>query len=66
MGHDASLGDGDGLLLHRLVDRRPVRVVHLVELVYEADALVGQDEGAGLQGPLLGQLRALGRAGVTT
>ena len=34
-GDDAGLGDGDALLLHGLVDARPVCVVHL------------QDESAG-------------------
>ena len=28
-GHDASLGDGDALLLHGLVDAGPVLIVHL-------------------------------------
>ena len=36
-GGDARLRDGDGLLLHRLVDGDAVFVAHLVELVY-ADA----------------------------
>lgn len=31
-GGDASLGDGDGLLLHRLMDRYSVLLPHLVEL----------------------------------
>ena len=50
--HDARLGDGDGLLLHRLVDGHAVLVVHLVELVDEADAPVGHDQGTALQNPL--------------
>ncbi len=38
-GDDAGLGDGDGLLLHGLVDGRAVLVVHLVKLVDQAHAL---------------------------
>mmetsp|Transcript_38657 Transcript_38657/g.60410 ORF Transcript_38657/g.60410 Transcript_38657/m.60410 type:complete len:484 (+) Transcript_38657:192-1643(+) len=48
-GGDAGLGDRDRLLLHHLVDRRPVVLVHLVELVDAADAPVGQHQGAALQ-----------------
>ena len=50
--HNARLGDGDALLLHGLVDTGPVLVVHLVELVDETDALVGQHQGPGLLGDL--------------
>ncbi|RUP50979.1 hypothetical protein BC936DRAFT_136751 [Jimgerdemannia flammicorona] len=39
-GGDTGLGDGDGLLLHDLVDRRAVGLVHLVELVDAADTVV--------------------------
>jgi hypothetical protein len=45
---DAGLADRDGLLLHDLVDRRPVRLVHLVKLVDAADAVVGENERASL------------------
>lgn len=48
------LGDGDGLLLHHLVDGRAVGVGHLVELVDAADALVGEHQGSALQGHLAG------------
>lgn len=41
-GDNASFRDGDGLLLHRLVDGSSVLVVHLVELVDQANAAVGQ------------------------
>mmetsp|Transcript_816 Transcript_816/g.1813 ORF Transcript_816/g.1813 Transcript_816/m.1813 type:complete len:317 (-) Transcript_816:1085-2035(-) len=51
-GHDASLRNRDGLLLHGLMDGRPVLVVHLVELVDEADAIVCQDHSTALEGPL--------------
>ena len=54
-GHDAGFGDGDGLLLHSLVDGGPVLVVHLVEFVDEAGALVCEDEGTAFEGPFLGQ-----------
>ena len=50
--HDARLRDRDRLLLHRLVDRRPVRVVHLVELVDETGTLVGEDQRTALERPL--------------
>ena len=40
--HDAGLGDGDGLLLHDLVDGGAVGLVHLVELVDAADSCWGQ------------------------
>ncbi|KAJ7778395.1 hypothetical protein B0H16DRAFT_1846620 [Mycena metata] len=37
---NARLGDGNGLLLHRLVDRNLVRNIHLVEFVDGTDAVV--------------------------
>lgn len=49
------LGDGDGLLLHHLVNGRAVGVGHLVELVDAADALVGEHQGSALEGHLAGQ-----------
>lgn len=49
------LSDGDGLLLHHLVDGRAVGVGHLVKLVDAADALVGEHQGSALQGHLTGQ-----------
>lgn len=49
---DAGLGDRDGLLLHGLVDGGAVVVVHLVELVNEADALIGLHHRSCLQLPL--------------
>ena len=51
-GHNARLGDGDRLLLHGLVNARAILVVHLVELVDDAHALVGEHESARLQRPL--------------
>jgi hypothetical protein len=45
-GDDAGLGDGDGLLLHDLVQDGARGLGHLVELVDAADAAVGQDQGA--------------------
>lgn len=43
------LSDGDGLLLHHLVDGCAVGVGHLVELIDAADALVGEHQGAAFQ-----------------
>lgn len=48
-GHDARLGNGNGLLLHHLVYGRTIRVSHLVELIDAADALIGQHQGAALE-----------------
>mmetsp|Transcript_120074 Transcript_120074/g.209026 ORF Transcript_120074/g.209026 Transcript_120074/m.209026 type:complete len:407 (+) Transcript_120074:575-1795(+) len=48
-GRDACLGDGDGLLLHGLVDGHLVVAPHLVELVDAHDAPVCQHQGASLQ-----------------
>lgn len=42
-GDDAGLGDRDGLLLHSFVNGRPVRVIHLVKLVDQAVALIGEN-----------------------
>lgn len=53
-GGDAGFGDGDGLLLHDFVDGGSVGVVHLVELVDAADAVVGEDEGAALEDHFVG------------
>ena len=50
---DAGLADGDGLLLHDLVNRRAVGVLHLVELVDARNAAVGQDKGAPFQHELV-------------
>lgn len=50
---DTRFGDGDGLLLHRLVDRSTIRVVHLVKLVDEAVAFIGKHERAALERPFL-------------
>mmetsp|Transcript_6 Transcript_6/g.8 ORF Transcript_6/g.8 Transcript_6/m.8 type:complete len:230 (+) Transcript_6:715-1404(+) len=46
---DASLGDGDGLLLHDLMDGHPVDVAHLVELVDAHHPSVRQHHRARLQ-----------------
>ena len=48
-GGDAGLGDGDGLLLHGLVDRDPILVAHLVELVDAHDPTVGQHHRPALE-----------------
>ena len=50
---DAGLCDGDGLLLHGLVDGDLVLDVHLVELVNAADAIVSQHQGTGLDRKLV-------------
>jgi len=54
-GQDAGLGDRDCLLLHHLVDGRPVGVGHLIKLVDAADAAIGQHQGATFQGHLARQ-----------
>lgn len=56
------LGDGECLLLHDLVQHRPRALVHLVELVDAADAIVTQDQGPRLQHelPRLGVLGDIG------
>mmetsp|Transcript_136874 Transcript_136874/g.425214 ORF Transcript_136874/g.425214 Transcript_136874/m.425214 type:complete len:384 (-) Transcript_136874:1200-2351(-) len=47
---DACLRNGDGLLLHGLVDGYPVLDVHLVKLVDTHDARICEHHGATLQG----------------
>lgn len=59
---NAHLGDGEGLLLHDLVQHGARAVAHLVELVDAADAVVAQHQRAGLQDQLPG-LRVLGHVG---
>ena len=49
---DSSLGDGDALLFHGLVDACSVLVVHLVKLVDKTDTLVSKHKRATLQDPL--------------
>ena len=49
---DASLGNGDGLLFHRLVDGHLIFDVHLVEFVNAADAVVCKHQGACLDAKL--------------
>eukprot|EP00968_Pinguiococcus_pyrenoidosus_P028088 scaffold7625_cov277-Pinguiococcus_pyrenoidosus.AAC.7 len=46
---DPGFRDAHRLLLHHFVDRRPILVVHLVELVNAADALVRQHERPALE-----------------
>ncbi|KAH3703434.1 hypothetical protein DPMN_078470 [Dreissena polymorpha] len=53
---DPSLGDGDGLLFHGLMDSHLVLGVHLVKLINAADAIVSQHEGASLDHKLMGLL----------
>lgn len=48
------LGDGEGLLLHDLVQHRAGVVTHLVELVDAADAVVAQHKRTRLQHQLPG------------
>ena len=47
-GGDARLGDGDGLLLHGLVDGDAVLLAHLVELVDADDATVRKNHRTSL------------------
>ena len=42
--HYTSFRDGYTLLFHRLMDTRPIRIVHLVKLIDTADTAVAQDE----------------------
>ena len=49
---DSCFGDGNRLLFHRLVDRRPVRVVHFIELINKAVALVRKDQCTTFKRPL--------------
>lgn len=51
---DIYLCNGEGLLLHDLVQHGARVVAHLVELVDAADAVVAQDQRAGLQHQLPG------------
>jgi len=51
-GDNTCLGDRDGLLLHGLMYGCPILIVHLIELVDEAQPLVSEDERATLQRPL--------------
>ena len=48
-GVDASLGNGDSLLLHGLVDSDTVVLAHLVELINADQTTVGQYHGTSLQ-----------------
>ena len=62
---DACLGNSDAALLHRLVNRRSVQLVHLVKLVNANDATIGQDHCACLKTPLA-RLIVLGDGGSET
>lgn len=53
-GGNTSLGDGDGLLLHDFVNCRAIVVVHLVEFIDGADAVVSEHKGATLEDHLVG------------
>ena len=73
-GLDTRLGDGDGLLLHHLlktrskkyfVDGGAVRVIHLIELINAANAVIGQDQSAALDLQLVG-LRVAQHTGCQT
>lgn len=46
------LGNGEGLLLHDLVQHRTRAVTHLVELVDTANAVIAQHQRSGLQNQL--------------
>lgn len=48
------LGNGEGLLLHDLMQHGARAVTHLVELVDAADAVVAQHQSSGLQDQLPG------------
>lgn len=53
--HNPRLGNGNRLLLHGLMNRRAILIVHLVELIDQADAPVRQHERPALKRPLGGQ-----------
>ena len=48
-GRDAGFGDRDRLLLHDFVNVCAVSLIHLVELIDAADAVVREDEGSAFQ-----------------
>jgi len=48
-GGDARLGNGDGLLLHGLVNGHPVVLSHLVKLVNTHHSTIGKHHRASLQ-----------------
>lgn len=50
----AHLSNGEGLLLHDLVQHGSSAVAHFVELVNTTDAVVTQNQGSGLQDQLPG------------
>ncbi len=45
---DTSFGNGDGLLLHGLMDSHLILLIHLVKLINAADAIVCQHQGPSL------------------
>eukprot|EP00166_Cyanidium_caldarium_P006048 ctg_786.g159 len=53
-GLNARLGDGDGLLLHGLVNGHLIAQVHLVEFVDATDTIIGQHQRARLDAKLAG------------
>jgi hypothetical protein len=57
---DAGLADGDGLLLHGLVNGHLIAHIHLVKLVNAADAVVSKHQRASLNRKLAA-LRVLAR-----
>ena len=53
---DAGFGDGHCLLLHNLVDRRPVSLVHFVKFIYTTDAHVRQNQGPAFKAEFISHL----------
>ena len=45
---DSSFSDGNGLLLHNLVDVRSITLVHLVELIDCTDSCIGENKSSTL------------------
>mmetsp|Transcript_56810 Transcript_56810/g.121982 ORF Transcript_56810/g.121982 Transcript_56810/m.121982 type:complete len:681 (-) Transcript_56810:69-2111(-) len=64
-GHQASLGDGDGLLLHGFMDGCAVLLVHLVKLINQAQPAVSQHHRSAFQGPLTSGVVPLHGSGET-
>ena len=70
---DTSFGNGDGLLLHGLVDRDLIFHIHLIELINAADAVISEHQSSSLNAELTRlwvlphiSRQACGRRGLTT
>jgi len=50
-GDNASLADGNTLLLHGFMNRSTILVIHLVKFINETHSAVSQDKCAAFQSP---------------